>query len=387
MGEHRLAAFYPHHAMVGSTGAYTCLSIVEHLAGPGLEPTLHVLSSAPDARHPWTSDAIPPPLLGLAYRLDPKARLASAWHRRRFRRALREATVAYLWAATPEPVFQDVKEAGLPLVLERINCHRATAVPILDEAYRRAGLAPAHGISPASVEEERRKLALADWVFVSNPLAARSFLDAGVPESKLLRTTYGWSSQRVPVAARSRPAGAPPVVLFVGTVCLRKGAHLLLEAWAEAGIAGTLELCGQLLPEVAKVSATHLARPDVRARGHVVAIAQAYADADLFAFPTLEEGGPLVVIEAMARGLPILTSPMGAGEVLRDGVEGLVRDPADRAGWVEALRRLAGDAALRARLGAAARERAARYRWDQVGARRRAQLLDALSGRTAGGSP
>jgi len=378
---HRLVALYPNHAMAGSTGAYTCQSICGHLSGPGLSATLHVLSSSPDARFPWQREAIPPPLNGLAYHVDPEARLGRRRLHRRFARALRGATVAYLWAGTPEPYYAEVKAAGVPLVVERVNCHRATAIPILDEAFRRAGLPPAHDLTLASLEEERRKLALADLVFTANPLAARSVVEAGVPATRVLRSSYGWSAARVTMAPRCRSFGAPPTVLFVGTVCLRKGAHLLLGAWADAGIDGTLELCGEVLPEVVHVAGALLARPDVRARGHVADIATAYADADLFAFPTLEEGGPLVVVEAMARGLAILTSPMGAGDVLRDGVDGLVRDPWDREAWVEGLRRLASDGGLRQRLGASARERAAAFTWDQVGARRRTLLLDALAAR------
>lgn len=385
MQPHRLVAYYPHHAMAGSTGAYTCLSILQHVRGPGLEVELHVLSSDPDARHAWTRDAIPPWLKRAAYLADPSARVGRARLGRRFRRALHGATVAYLWPGTPEPIYEHVKAAGVPLVMERINCHRATSVPILDDAYRRAGLAPAHRITRASLEEERRKLAMADWVFAANPLAARSVIADGVPASKLLLGTYGWSTSRVPAAPRTRSPDAPPVVLFVGTVCIRKGAHLLLEAWADAGIRGTLELCGEIFAEIAQTSGAHLGRSDVRARGHVGAIAQAYADADIFAFPTLEEGGPLVVIEAMARGLAIVTSPMGAGEVLRDGIDALVLDPYDHPAWVAALRRLAADPGLRRQLGTSARERAQAYTWERVGARRRSLLLDALD--HAGGAP
>jgi glycosyltransferase involved in cell wall biosynthesis len=378
-GPRHVAAFYPHHAVDGSTGAYTCLSIVEHLRGPGLTAELHVLSSSPDARHEWTRDAIPQWLLAPAYRLDRRAWLGRARQRSRFRSALDRAAVAYLWAATPEAVYEDVKAAGVPLVVERVNCHRATAVPILEDAYRRAGIAPAHPITPASIREEQRKLEMADWIYASNPLAARSFMAAGVPASKLLLASYGWSERRVGTADRPRAPGAPAVVLFVGTVCVRKGAHLLLDAWAEARIPGTLALCGAVAPEMERIAPSALAGPGVRVCGHVPRIAEAYADADVFAFPTLEEGGPLVVIEAMARGLAIVTSPMGAGEVLRDGVDGLVRDPWDRDAWVDALRRLAGDPELRARLGSSARDRAQSYTWERVGARRRALLLEALS--------
>src|SRR5437660_678809 len=157
----------------------------------------------------------------------------------------------------------------------------------------------------------------ADWIFAPSPFVRRSLIAAGIPAGKVLSTSYGWSPQRSGAPRRERAAKAS-VFLFVGTVCIRKGAHLLAEAWAQAAVPGQLEFCGQLLPEIERVSRTHLARPDVRLRGQVTTISSAYAAADVFVFPTLEEGSPLVVMEAMAQGLPVLTSPMGAGEILRD---------------------------------------------------------------------
>ena len=59
-----------------------------------------------------------------------------------------------------------------------------------------------------------------------------------------------------------------------------------------------------------------LARSDVIHRDYTSDIALAYREADFFAFPSLEEGGPLVTYEAMANGLPVLTSPMRAGGVV-----------------------------------------------------------------------
>ena len=86
-----------------------------------------------------------------------------------------------------------MKATGLPLFVERINCLRTTAKPILDEAYRRLGLTPAHGITEASQEEELRKLSMADWIFSPSPMVLQSLTDAGIPATKILPTSYGWS--------------------------------------------------------------------------------------------------------------------------------------------------------------------------------------------------
>ena len=69
-------------------------------------------------------------------------------------------------------------------------------------------------------------------------------------------------------------------------------------------------------------------------------IAFAYREADFFAFPSLEEGSPLVTYEAMANGLPVLTSPMGAGGIVRDGKDGIIVSPYDEEALVTGLQQL-----------------------------------------------
>ena len=86
----------------------------------------------------------------------------------------------------------------------------------------------------------------------------------------------------------------------------------------------------------------------------------------------------MVTYEAMGCGLPVITSPIGAGPA-RDGVDGFVIDPHDIDGWASALRRLAVDAELRQRMGEAARERAREFTWQKVARRRREALLGAMN--------
>jgi glycosyltransferase involved in cell wall biosynthesis len=66
---------------------------------------------------------------------------------------------------------------------------------------------------------------------------------------------------------------------------------------------------------------------------------------------------------------------MGATHVVRDGIEGFVRDPFDADGWVEAIRKLAADDGLRSRMGAAASAAAANFTWKRAGERLREQFL------------
>ncbi len=81
-----------------------------------------------------------------------------------------------------------------------------------------------------------------------------------------------------------------------------------------------------------------------------------FADADCFVLPSLTEGHPKVLIEAMACGLPCAASARGGiPSMIEDGVTGLLFDPEDSRDIARAVRRLLTDEALAARLGARAR--------------------------------
>lgn len=306
------------------------------------------------------------------------------WARRRlehrYLRSLRNGDIAYLWPAVPVELYQAIKERGIPLVGERINCHRKTLVRILNEAYEKLGWRPDHGISLEDVAIEEEKMSLSDFIFAPSDNVAASLLNAGVPEHKVLRSSYGWDPQRFRFEEKAGFEQGGQRFLFVGRASVRKGLPWLLEMWQRAGIKGKLLLyiLGSVEPRIAEWYSHHLDRDDVIIRVNTTDMNEAYRQADVFIFPTHEEGSPLVSYEALAWGLPCLVSPMGAGGVIRDGVEGYVMNPYDVELWAENIRKIARDRELRETMGEAARQRAQEFTWDRVGARRRAQLLEAL---------
>jgi glycosyltransferase involved in cell wall biosynthesis len=102
--------------------------------------------------------------------------------------------------------------------------------------------------------------------------------------------------------------------------------------------------------------------PQVVFTGFVDNVADHLAALDLFVFPSREEGLGSVLIDAMAQGLPIVASRVGGiPELIEDGQTGLLVPPGDAPALAAALMRLAGDPALRARLGATARQAAAAH--------------------------
>lgn len=92
-----------------------------------------------------------------------------------------------------------------------------------------------------------------------------------------------------------------------------------------------------------------------------------YGRASVFCLPSEQEGFGIVFLEAMASGLPVVSTTAAAiPEVVPDGEVGLLVPPRDPAALAEALLRLLQDQALRARLRDAGRVHARRYGWDRV---------------------
>jgi glycosyltransferase involved in cell wall biosynthesis len=339
----------------------------------GLDVRMVVPGHDPTLQRPFVESPFPTSFNSIAYGLFSERSVVSftAWT---FLRSLRSREVVYLWPGTPRWLYERVKEKGLVLVAERINTHRRTAKAILDDAYARLGLVPTQQFTEESIADEEAKLALADLIFSPSPAVTASLISAGIDARKIIRSSYGWEPRRLGGKERPVRTDDSRIFLFMGRVCIRKGAHLLLEAWARAGVKGKLILVGEIDDEIRRLSGPLLARADVEARPYTPDVASVYANADVFVLPTLEEGSPLVVYEAMASSLPVVTTPIGGGELVRNEEDGLLIEPQDVVRLTEAIRRLALERETIERMRESARVRAQRFTWSSVG-KRRAELL------------
>jgi glycosyltransferase involved in cell wall biosynthesis len=172
---------------------------------------------------------------------------------------------------------------------------------------------------------------------------------------------------------REYPEKAAMELLYVGTWLDRKGVYYLAEAFgllAKKKVDVRLTIAGSSASE-AEVRSCFA--PELRDRVKVIPfvgreeIVGVYAAHDIFVFPSLVEGMPLTLLEAMATGMPVVTTnSCGMGDVVEDGVNGLLVPPADGEKLAEAVQRLCQSAEMRRELGQAARETMRRYTWGQV---------------------
>jgi glycosyltransferase involved in cell wall biosynthesis len=178
-------------------------------------------------------------------------------------------------------------------------------------------------------------VAAADYICVSSNFIRNSFLKQGWPAEKLLSCPYPVDLEAFTPAVGPRPAGRPFTILHTGGLSLRKGTPYLLEAF---------RLIRQEVPNAVLRIKRHV-------RNDVADILKKYSDlpvewsenldfagnlrryqtSDLLLFPSIEDGFAFVVAEALACGLPVITTPnTGASDLIQSGVNGEVvpiRDP------------------------------------------------------------
>ncbi len=187
--------------------------------------------------------------------------------------------------------------------------------------------------------------------------------------------------------ARQRLGLTAPLVLSVGTVLNRRRVSVLLEALrrlAPPGPAPLLDIVGENRThprsDLRRVALDLGLERRVRLSGFVddAALADRYAAADVFVYLSEYEGFGLPVLEAMARGVPVITSTRPAtGEIFAGAA--LLVEPTDSAAVADAIERVLSRRLLRDDLVARGRALAARHSWPEAAARTHALLHEAAS--------
>jgi glycosyltransferase involved in cell wall biosynthesis len=357
-------------------------ALTRHLSQTSLHAEMWVMTRGPQARERFVRAAFPGRSWSVVVRANKLLRPDNSWATQvlehRFKRAFRKGDLALVNRGCSLELIHALGARGHLVFLERVNVMDHMAKRILEDAFARAGWPVEHHYTQDVLDGEQVQAEAAHFIFSANPAVTASLIERGIPEKKILKCSYGWEPERFATTAGAIPRSGGINVLFVGHIGVRKGAHILLEAWSRAGINGRLVLLGNMDPLIAKYCAGHLERRDVVHLPYIANPAPAYRSADIFAFPTLEEGGPLVSYEAMGCGLPIVTSPMGAGGIVRHGREGLIVDPHDQEALIAALQELSTDADLRRTMGNAGQIRAEEFTWDKVAQRRYEMIMRAV---------
>ncbi len=211
------------------------------------------------------------------------------------------------------------------------------------------------------------------WMILATMRRAQRVIVLGEVWRRIAQERYGLDPQRVsvllnavdgPDEAPPKDHGGPCRILFLGRLEPLKGVETLLEALADARLSGldwSACLAGRGAVEGyrARAEALGLAgrvrfpgwQPEAEAR-------RLLSEADVFVLPSRAEGLSMAMLEALAFGLAVIVTPVGAApEVVQEGDSGLFVPPDDAGALAAALARTISEPDLRARLQRGARAR------------------------------
>jgi len=260
------------------------------------------------------------------------------------------------------------RELGAITVLDQPIIHRTELDRIEREERARMGVPmPTHRPFwfQKHVDRKYAEHKLTDYAFVPLDFVKRTMVKNGFAPDRVFLTPYGAEPKNYRFIDRPPRSGFN--VLYVGLLHYWKGLHYLLDLIPRLEIPGArLTIVGRAEPDWAPYFMPRIEALGDRVR-YVPGVAHAemegvYADADVLVFPSLVGGIGLVCYEAMATGLPVITSD--GDVVIRDGVDGLSIPLTDLDAWKQALTDLAADRDRRRKLGAAGAERVKAFSWD-----------------------
>ena len=275
-------------------------------------------------------------------------------------------------------IVRKARKAGLFVVHEQIINPDVGRI-LFEERERFPGIEPQESLDRIAADEGRD---IAQWEEAHLLLAPSEFVREGMirmgadPE-KIAIVEYGlpkewFNTVSEPVCGR---------VLYAGIVGLRKGAHYLAHAKRmldDRGVQTEVRIVGPVHSTIVE----HPAFQGPIYCGQVprTRMAEEFRRADVFVLPTVSDSFALVHLEAMACGVPVITTP-NCGSVVRDGVDGFIVPIRDAKLLADRIEQIVMDRALRERMSQNAKERAGQFTWERYGER----LLSAVSSITPHG--
>lgn len=209
------------------------------------------------------------------------------------------------------------------------------------------------------VEQCLAEALAADRVLVASEYVRNTLIENGVSPSRIVMIPYGVDVTRFyPATTRDDETFR---ILFVGGISQRKGIKYLLEAFKQ------INLPNAELVLVGGATGVNALKPYEGIFRHIPHVPYrevhaVFQSADIFVYPSLHEGSALAIYEALASGLPVITTP-NSGSVVSDGVEGFIVPIRDVEALKEKILLLYQDKELRNQMSLNARMRAESFTW------------------------
>jgi glycosyltransferase involved in cell wall biosynthesis len=233
-----------------------------------------------------------------------------------------------------------IRTHGGTTFIDAGNSHPRVFWDLLTEEQKRWG-SPYPPISPHYSRLCRETVEHTDYVFTQSEFVRDSFLREGMDPSRVLEFTIPMNLGWFRPAEAARPASRPLTLLNTGALCLRKGTPYLLEAFRlvlEKEPAARLRLSQSVRDDAKGVLSRYAGLPidwspylNLQFEDQRKQYVERFQTSDIFVFPSIEDGFAIVVAEALACGLQVITTKnTGASDLVEPGENGEIvpiRDP------------------------------------------------------------
>lgn len=216
---------------------------------------------------------------------------------------------------------------------------------------------------------EEAEMELASHIVVASGFTLSTYAEHGVPAEKISINPYGVDAKDFKPVQKSKRPGDKIRFVFVGLVDARKGIPSLLEVWSKiASPAIELTLIGPVTSAIEKMINTDYPSVIVKGKYSFNEVKQMLPNYDVMIFPSFFEGFGLVIPEAMACGLPVITTSATCGpDIIEQGKEGFIIEPGEVDQIIKAIEFFIKEPESLTKMGELARAKAEKFSWDAYG--------------------
>lgn len=231
------------------------------------------------------------------------------------------------WSSFSYNSFLKAKDKKCITVLERGSTHIEYQNEILKKEYEYLKLKPKL-ISEKIIEKEKKEYDLADYIMVPTQYAKKTFIDKGFSENKIIKNHYGVNLEEFSYDRSGKENNSKFRVIYTGTISVRKGVLYLLDAFYELELKNSeLLLIGEIDREISHLLKKYKNCKNIIFKGSMIQgnLKKFYNTSNVFVLNSIEDGFGMVILQAMACGLPVITTTnTGGSEVIEDEIDGYI---------------------------------------------------------------
>lgn len=271
------------------------------------------------------------------------------------------------WSGYSLKSLRKAKQMGAITVLERGSSHIQFQKEILEEEYKKFGCKKSP-VNELVVQKELLEYDEADYVSIPSTFVKETFVNKGFDLKKLIQVPYGVEPinfKRIPKMDKTFR------IIFIGGLTLQKGVQYLVKAFSELNLReAELLLIGSISREIKPILGQY--EGSYRLTGTVshLELYKYLCTGSVFVLPSVQDGFGMVILQAMACGLPVIcTTNTGGADIIREGSEGFIVPTRDIGALKEKILYFYEHENERKIMSEMALKRAQEFTWDAYGDR------------------